>query len=189
MDQIIDTVGSKAQEVLELFEIDPGDIKPFSRIMQEANEELGRLNFSYEQVVYDLKQAKQSAEQLAIELKQANDRLQLEITERLRVEEELRQYAETQEVLVREVNHRVKNNLTAIISMLHMEEDLAESEAQSAYLPSLRDLVGRRRCARQATHARRGRQSERLDGRRRAVLRGPAAARVASPRWARDWNG
>ncbi len=74
-DQLIDTVGEKAREILDLFALDPGDIKPFSLIMQEANEELGRLNFSYAQIVLELKQAKQSAEQLAMELKMANDSL------------------------------------------------------------------------------------------------------------------
>lgn len=75
VDELIDAVGSKAQELLELFKIDPGDIKPFSAIMQEANEELSRLNFSYAQIVLELKQAKQSAEQLSIELKLANENL------------------------------------------------------------------------------------------------------------------
>ncbi len=75
IDQLIDTVGEKAREILDLFALDPGDIKPFSLIMQEANEELGRLNFSYAQMVLELKQAKQNAEQLAMELKMANDSL------------------------------------------------------------------------------------------------------------------
>ncbi len=75
IDELIDTVGDKSHELLELFQIDPGDIKPFSTIMQEANEELSRLNFSYAQIVLELKQAKQSAEQLAIELKLANETL------------------------------------------------------------------------------------------------------------------
>ena len=75
IDDMIDSIGEKAREMLDLFSLDPGDMKPFSLIMQEANEELRRLNFSYEQVVLELKQAKRSAEQLAVELKQANDRL------------------------------------------------------------------------------------------------------------------
>ncbi len=75
VDELIDIVGDKAHELLELFQIDPGDIKPFSTIMQEANEELSRLNFSYAQIVLELKLAKQSAEQLAIELKLANENL------------------------------------------------------------------------------------------------------------------
>lgn len=74
-DQFLDAVGDNAREVLELFSIDPGNIKPFSLIMQEANDELKRLNFSYAQVVLELKQAKQSAEQMAMELKLANDSL------------------------------------------------------------------------------------------------------------------
>jgi len=72
---LIDTIGERSSEILALFEIDPGEIKPFSMIMQEANDALGELNFSYEQVVLELKQAKQNSEQLARELQQANHNL------------------------------------------------------------------------------------------------------------------
>lgn len=72
---LIDTVGEKSREILELFTIDPGEMKPFSQIMQEANEELGKLNFSYAQIVLELKQSKQNADKLALELKLANERL------------------------------------------------------------------------------------------------------------------
>lgn len=72
---LIDTIGVKVQEIMLLFDISPGDMKPFSQIMQEANDELGRLNFSYEQIVLELKQAKQNAEQLAHNLKEANENL------------------------------------------------------------------------------------------------------------------
>lgn len=72
---LIDSVGEKAREMMQAFSIDPGETKPFTQIMQEANEELGRLNYSYEQMVLELTQAKHSAEQLARELKQANDNL------------------------------------------------------------------------------------------------------------------
>ncbi len=75
IDAVVDAIGEKACEVMELFTIKPGDMKPFSQIMQEAIEELGRMNFSYEQIVLELKQAKQNAEQLAINLKRANDSL------------------------------------------------------------------------------------------------------------------
>lgn len=73
--ELIDAVGNKSREILELFTINPGDIKPFSLIMQEANEELGRLNLSYAQLVLELKQSKSNADKLALELKQANDQL------------------------------------------------------------------------------------------------------------------
>jgi diguanylate cyclase (GGDEF)-like protein len=74
VDELIDKVGEQSREILELFAIDPGKIKPFSQIMQDANEELGELNFSYEQIVLELKQAKQNADQLAVELQQANSK-------------------------------------------------------------------------------------------------------------------
>jgi diguanylate cyclase (GGDEF)-like protein len=72
---IIDRIGTKTLEIMEYFSIKPGNMKPFSLILQEANEELGRLNYSYEQIVLELTQAKRNAEQLAIELKRANDKL------------------------------------------------------------------------------------------------------------------
>jgi len=72
VDALIDIIGEQSSEMMSLFAIDPQNIKPFSQIMQEANEELGELNFSYEQIVLDLKQSRQNAEQLAVELQQAN---------------------------------------------------------------------------------------------------------------------
>jgi two-component sensor histidine kinase len=64
------------------------------------------------------------------------------IVEHKRAEEGLREYAKTQEVLLKEVNHRVKNNLTAIMGMLNIEEERAEAEG-SPILPVLKDLEGR----------------------------------------------
>ncbi|MEI6669044.1 MAG: PAS domain S-box protein [Acidobacteriota bacterium] len=63
-------------------------------------------------------------------------------------EAQLRRYAETQRVLVREVNHRVKNNLAAMIAILHMEEDRAPVAARTV----LRD-VGSRLRALDAVHS------------------------------------
>ena len=71
----IDSVADKSIEIFSSFEIDPGNMKPFSEILQEANEELGKLNLSYEQLVMELKQAKERAENLALELKDTNDKL------------------------------------------------------------------------------------------------------------------
>ena len=52
-------------------DIPPGEIRPFSQILQEANEELSRLNFSYEMLVVAHKEAKERAERLATQLKAA----------------------------------------------------------------------------------------------------------------------
>ena len=75
LDFMIDSVASKSVEILSFFEIESGTIKPFSQILQEANEELGKLNLSYEQLTVELKQAKEKAEKFAQQLKKANRQL------------------------------------------------------------------------------------------------------------------
>ncbi len=71
----IDGIAEKTIEVLGTFEIDPGDMKPYSQILEEANTELGKMNLSYEQLVMELKQEKNKVEILARDLKDANDKL------------------------------------------------------------------------------------------------------------------
>ncbi|BCR03425.1 hypothetical protein DESUT3_04940 [Desulfuromonas versatilis] len=75
IEKLIDSVAEKSVEILSSFEIDPGDMRPFSQILQEANEELGKLNLSYEQLVMEYKQAKEKAERLAQEVMEANEKL------------------------------------------------------------------------------------------------------------------
>jgi|GEM_PF-5027343 len=66
-----------------------------------------------------------------------------DISERKKLESELQAFAETQAVLLREVNHRVKNNLMVVISMLHKEKDRAEEKEAIHSLPLINDLLGR----------------------------------------------
>ncbi len=73
---LLDDVARKSLDILKIFEIDPGQIKPYSQLLQEANEQLGRLNFSYEQLVLALQEAKEKSERFADELRQANERLE-----------------------------------------------------------------------------------------------------------------
>ncbi len=75
IEALIDAVAEKSIEILSSFEIDAGDMRPFSQILQEANEELGKLNLSYEQLVMEFKQAKEKAERLAQEVMEANEKL------------------------------------------------------------------------------------------------------------------
>lgn len=75
IDAMVDSVAEKCIEILSCFEIDPGNMRPFSQLLQEANEELRRLNLTYEQLVMEFKQAKEKAERLAGELQDANGKL------------------------------------------------------------------------------------------------------------------
>jgi len=115
-DEFIDSVAEKTVEILHLFEIDPGDIKPYSEILQEANEELGRLNLTYEQLLLELRQEKRKVEDLANELKIANEKLR-----GLVFQDELtglnnKRYFE--DYLVREMNRseRYSHSLSVIIA-------------------------------------------------------------------------
>jgi len=73
IENYIDTVAERTLETLSNFEIDSGNMKPYSQILQEANEELGKLNLSYEQLVLELRREKRKVEELARELKEANE--------------------------------------------------------------------------------------------------------------------
>lgn len=75
VDQLIDAVASKSFTILSSFDVPPGDMRPFSQILQAANEELASLNTSYEYLVVELMEAKEKAERLARELQNANRRL------------------------------------------------------------------------------------------------------------------
>ncbi len=73
---LLDDVAQQSINILGIFEIDPGDMKPYSQMLQEANDELGRLNFSYEHLVMALKESKEKSERFASELQEANQQLE-----------------------------------------------------------------------------------------------------------------
>jgi len=72
---LLDDVATRSREILEVFDLDPGEIKPYSTLLQEANVELGKLNLSNEQIILEMREAKEKAERLAHELQDANTRL------------------------------------------------------------------------------------------------------------------
>lgn len=73
---LLDDVAEKSLDILNIFEVDPGQMKPYSQMLQEANDELGKLNLSYEQLVLELKESKERSERFADELRKANARLE-----------------------------------------------------------------------------------------------------------------
>jgi len=71
-------------------------------------------------------QLEQRVEERTAELKQVNEELSLEIEERQKTETRLRASIKEKEILIREVYHRVKNNLQIIASLLDMSKRRAQ---------------------------------------------------------------
>lgn len=95
-------------------------------------DEIGELGKAFEQMTLDLKQITAS-----------RDELNREILHRQAVEAELRKHATAQKSLLREVNHRVKNNLVTIVSLLHREQDRLPQTDPSPYAELLNQLINR----------------------------------------------
>ncbi len=72
---LIDAVAQKSGEVLSQFNIESERTASYSEILQKANEELSRLNFSCQTLIIEFKETQQKAELLATELKSANEKL------------------------------------------------------------------------------------------------------------------
>ncbi len=73
--KLVDEIALSSKTMLESFEIAPGDIKPFTQILQEANEQLSSINLNQAQLVLEMHEAKLKAERLSQELQDANTRL------------------------------------------------------------------------------------------------------------------
>jgi diguanylate cyclase (GGDEF)-like protein len=73
--ELLDTAATHSNAMIETFELDPSEIKPYSMLLQEANLELGNMNLSNEQLILELMDAKTKSDRLAHELQDKNSSL------------------------------------------------------------------------------------------------------------------
>ncbi len=92
-----------------------------------------------------LRQAHDELEQRVRErtadLQRTNACLQIEIAERRHAEEQLRAALQEKEVMLKEIHHRVKNNLQIISSLLHLQTTNINHPLVQAVLSDTRDRV------------------------------------------------
>ena len=72
---LLDTVATNSSKMITTFELSPEEIRPYSSLLQEANAELTKLYISNEQLILEMKEAKEKVEKLNCELQDANTRL------------------------------------------------------------------------------------------------------------------
>lgn len=70
--ELIDKAAEQSSEIMEFFDIPDCNIMPMSKMLQEANRELSKLNCSYEQLILELKQAKEESYRHINKLTKAN---------------------------------------------------------------------------------------------------------------------
>lgn len=118
------------------------DIQRLERRNQKLEREIGERRRAEEKLSEYQEQLEYLVEKRTEELSLTNDQLQQEVVERQQTEERIAASLEEKEVLLRELHHRVKNNLQIISSLLDLQANHIEDETALAVLRNSSHRVG-----------------------------------------------
>lgn len=89
----------------------------------------------------EIGQLAKSIYQQFIDLKQMNAQLKIEVMERSKAEQKIQASLEEKELLLREIHHRVKNNLFIVSQILEMQSDCTNNAQLSQILKECQDRI------------------------------------------------
>lgn len=98
---------------------------------KKAEEELKKYQTKLEKLV----------EKRTAELKKANQKLKREVKERKQAQKQIKESLQEKEILLREIHHRVKNNLHLVISLLRLQSTHIQNQQDARMFKECEDRI------------------------------------------------